>query len=103
MSEEMTATPVNTVHMEASMDILRSKILHTLSIFPYLSQSMIQVGIGTAISPNMWKPLFQELIAEGKIVKTDVSATSPLERAQTYQVYHLPQNPYNFKLDNNSN
>jgi len=72
-----------------SSDWIRDKILHTLKIYPHLSMSMLQVGIGTAISSKLWHPVLEQLKADGKIKVESKSARSPAGRDQTYQVISL--------------
>lgn len=76
--------------------LMRSKILHILSIYPFLSQSMLQVGIGTSMSPAIWKPVLESMLQSGEVVRLQVQATSPSERAQNYTVLHLPKNEYTY-------
>jgi hypothetical protein len=70
-------------------DLIRDKILHTLKIYPRLSMSMLQVGIGTAISSKIWHPIFMQLKTEGRVKVEHTSARSPAGRDQTYQVISL--------------
>lgn len=70
------------------------RILHTLEVFPFLSSSMIHVGIGTASPTNLWKPVLQELVEVGKVSVTEITANSPSDRRQAYTIYHLPHRQY---------
>jgi hypothetical protein len=65
------------------------KILHILSIYPRLSPTMLQVGIGTGISPSIWHPVLDNLIERGTIDKVQVMSQSPKGREQTYTVISL--------------
>lgn len=73
---------------------LRAKILHTLSVYPFLSSSMVHVGIGTSTPTSLWKPILEALIQEGRICELQIQRKSPLSRAQSYTIYHLPDNEY---------
>lgn len=82
---------------EVAMDMqehFRQRILHTLGIFPFISQSMIHIGIGTANMTSLWKPVLQTLVDRGEILITEVTASAPSERRQVYSVYHLPTMEY---------
>lgn len=70
-------------------DIIRDKILHTLRIFPRISPSMLQVGIGTSLAPAMWHPILEKLIADNLVSRTTVQAQSPMNRQQVYTVLSL--------------
>ena len=49
---------------------MQERILHCLSIYPILSPSMLQVGIGTNCSPQQWKPILRDLIEKGIVIET---------------------------------
>jgi hypothetical protein len=68
---------------------ISSKITHILSIYPRLSPTMLQVGIGTGISPSIWHPVLEGLIERGKVDKTQVMSQSPKGREQTYTIISL--------------
>jgi hypothetical protein len=74
---------------------LRSKIIHVLSVYPQLSPSMLQVGLGTSLPPNIWKPHLDELIEEGVILRTQRVVESPIGRAQNYVILELAQKASN--------
>lgn len=84
---------------DAGAEMLRSRIVHVLTVFPFLSQSMINVGIGTSIPSKLWQPILEDLIAEGTVQKTAINAQSPSDRSQTYTIYHLSKNAYSFNQD----
>jgi hypothetical protein len=69
--------------------ILRAKIIHTLTIWPKLSPSMLQVGIGTSISPNIWKPILEQMIATGELNREERHAKSHIGRDQVYTILSL--------------
>ena len=73
----------------ATTDLIRNKILHVLKIYPRISMSMLQVGIGTAISPKMWHPIFDSLKKEGKIDEKTVAAQGPSGRDQSHTIISL--------------
>lgn len=79
--------------IETTDDIIRERILYVLSIWPKISPTMLQVGIGTALSPKMWRPIFEKLITEGKIQQTVSSSKSPAGRDQTHITVSLTNTP----------
>lgn len=79
--------------VEVTEQIIRDKIAHVLSIWPKLSMSMLQVGIGTALSPKMWHPVLAKMIDEGVVIKQDVGASGPTGRYQNYVVIRLSSTP----------
>lgn len=66
--------------------LIKDKILHALRIWPMISPSMLQVGIGTAIMPKLWHPILEQLISEGKVERYEVRAHTPAGRDQTYVI-----------------
>jgi hypothetical protein len=76
-----------------SHGIVKNKILHVLGIYPQLSQSMLQVGIGTALSSKIWLPVLEQLKAEGIVKVEEKQARSPSGRDQTYQIISLSKLP----------
>lgn len=79
---------------EEYIDILRTKILFSLKVYPFLSPSMLHVALGTATSTALWKPILEALIVEGKVNEAKVQLTSPHDRSQTYTILHLSDNTY---------
>jgi len=86
MSTEEDFEPVSTA-------IVKAKILHCLSIFPKLSQSMLQVGIGTAISSKIWIPILEQLKQDGLVKVEEKVARTPSARDQTYHIISLVNPP----------
>lgn len=78
----------------STIDQTRDKILHILSIYPFLSRSMIHVAIGTSTPTTLWKPILDQLIEEKKVCSLNFQRNSPLDRSQSYTIYHLPENEY---------
>jgi hypothetical protein len=68
---------------------IEERIMHVLSIYPKLSNSMLQVGVGTSLSPKIWKPVLQKMINNGQLVSRNVSSVSPDGRALTYTVISI--------------
>lgn len=73
---------------------LREKILHALEIFPFLSISGLHQQIGTSTPRGLWQPIVMTLVGRGEVCKTEVTAKTPLQRMQSYTLYHLPHNIY---------
>lgn len=68
---------------------IREKIIHVLTVYPKISVSMLQVGVGTSLMPALWKPILSDLIKEGIIKEERVQHTTPTNRQQTYTVLSL--------------
>ena len=75
---------------EEMIQDMRKRILHTLEIYPFLSISMLHIGIGTANSTKVWRPILAQLIDEGIICSVTLASNGPGgDRAQTNQVLML--------------
>lgn len=77
------------IELREAREVIRRKILHTLKIWPKLSPSMLQVGIGTSLSSRMWHPVLDQLIREGKVIRTEQQAKSHIGRDQIYTIISL--------------
>ena len=74
----------------ATEDMISQRILHTLSIYPKLSMSMLQIGVGTGFPPALWHPVLEMLIRDGKVTRTLVQATHPVSgRDLQYTILEL--------------
>ena len=65
-------------------DDIRDKILHILSIYPVISPTMLQGGLGPSLKPAVWRPILSELIDSGKVEETQDSMRTPTQRYNTY-------------------
>lgn len=75
---------------ETAEDMIRARIAHTLAIFPKLSPSMLQVGIGTGLPPGLWHPVLDRMIHEGLVTRRQARATNPVtKREQTYTILEV--------------
>lgn len=75
---------------EQSASDIEAKILHILGIYPVISPTMLQSGLGPYTKPALWRPVLALLIAEGKVVETQESLQTPSERYNTYSKLSLP-------------
>lgn len=81
------------VEYKAFRQQIRDKIIQTLTIWPRLSPSMLQVGIGTSVKPTLWHPILDSLIKEGIVARDEISMKSHIGRDQVYSVIHLVNEP----------
>lgn len=76
-------------HQEMELEI-EKKILHLLTIYPIISPTMLQAGLGPSTKPAIWRPLLNKLIANGDVVETSTSVETPTSRYNTYAQLQLP-------------
>lgn len=90
VADSEVVTPVDKYEID-----LRQKILFGLSVYPFVSPSMLHVFLGTSTPSSIWKEqVLRQLLEEGVVVQEDVQLTSPAERSQTYTVLRLADRPY---------
>ena len=75
---------------EQTPEEVRARILHILSIYPIISPTMLQSGLGPYTKPALWRPVLSDLIAEGKVMETQESLQTPSDRYNTYHKLSLP-------------
>jgi len=63
---------------------IRAKILHVLEIYPVLSPSMLQVGLGPQVKPSQWRPILDILLAEGLVRRSDIFTPTPFGQHRAY-------------------
>lgn len=78
-------------YMEREMKVeIEMKILHILRIYPLISPTMLQAGLGPSCKPAIWRPVLLALIEEGKVIEEHESLLTPTDRSNTYTKLSLP-------------
>jgi|SRR5882724_6426181 len=76
-------------------DELEEKILFGLSIYKFVSPTMLHTFLGTSTPVDLWKKqVLAKLLADGRVLLTTITLTSPAQRSQSYSVLHLPENEF---------
>ena len=73
---------------------IEAKILSVLTHIPFLTHTMLQVGIGVNRKTSEWRPILDELIGKEVITQHAIAFTGPDNRAANYILYHLTSNKY---------
>ncbi len=81
-----TETNINT-----DPQVIEDKILHILGIYPIISPTMLQGGLGPQIKPAQWRPILTALIKSGKVMETQRPMQTHQERFNTYALLHLSE------------
>jgi hypothetical protein len=63
---------------------VRKRIEFVLSMYPRLSYTMLQVGLGTGYKPFYWRPVLQEMIADGTVRQWEEMRNGPTGRYNVY-------------------
>ena len=61
-----------------------AKILHLLRIYPLISPTMLQAGLGPYVKPGIWRPVLRRLIEQGVVREEKEELLTPDERYNTY-------------------
>ncbi len=77
----------DTIDTEAEIE---NRILHLLHIYPIISPTMLQGGLGPYVKPKNWRPVLAKLVEEGKVVESQESLQTPSNRYNTYSKLSLP-------------
>lgn len=65
---------------------IKEKIVHLLKIYPVISPTMLQGGLGPYVKPKDWRPILEELVNQGVVVMYQETHLSPGGR---YNVHNL--------------
>lgn len=72
----------------------RAKILNIMETYPYVSSMMIQVSLGPACPPKLWRPILEDMVKEAELCLKTESVLTAKGRALTREIYHKPTMPY---------
>jgi len=76
-----------------SEQMIRDRILFTLSHYPMITMSMLTVGIGPAVIPSReWRPVLDRMLEEGLVKKINTQVKTIGGRYLTIQRLVLPTN-----------
>ncbi len=70
--------------------VIETKILHLLKIYPIISPTMLQSGLGPSTKPAQWRPVLSRLIVSGAVIETHEDIQTPSDRYNTYSKLSLP-------------
>lgn len=79
----------NTRRVIDHYDRLARRIVHVLSIYPQVSPSMLQVGLGPGLSAEIWRPVLEQLLLDKVVKKQQISHATPAGRSQVYTILSL--------------
>ena len=92
----MTATTIEedesingVVETPSKIELVKARIVHVLRIYPRISPSMMQTGIGPNTPPNIWRPILEEMINEGIVSRTQETNQSETGRWKTSVILSL--------------
>lgn len=80
------------MHREMQAD-LQEKIKHILGIYPCISPTMLQAGLGAYIKPTLWRPVLEAFIKDGTVIESHINLSTPAGRTNTYTKLSLAEKP----------
>lgn len=88
------STEIETETFDDVRKDVRESILSILCTYPYVSRMMIQVSLGPACPPKLWRPILEELVKDGELLEQQENIVTPKGRNLTRVVYHPKTMPY---------
>jgi hypothetical protein len=76
---------------------VKERILHILSVYPQISQSMLQISLGMPVAS--WKPVLEHLIKGGEVLRDTVVINAPSGRMQTHTIIRLTETELRLNQD----
>lgn len=70
---------------------IAQKILHLLTHYPRISPSMMQIGIGSSLPANIWRPVLNKLLEKRIIMQDLIVDMSSTGRQQTHTILYKAQ------------
>ena len=70
---------------------IENKIVHQLGIFPRLSATMLQMGLGPQTKAAEWKPVLFQMIRRGIIAESMETYITPASRHNVYTIFTLTE------------
>lgn len=64
--------------------LIKEMIIHLLTIYPSISPTMLQSGLGPSTKPALWRPILEELIENDIVVRDTEQSVSPYGQSNTY-------------------
>ncbi len=61
---------------EIEQPTIEERIIHCLGIYPIISPSMLQMGIGSRFKPEDWKPVLRDMIDRGIVIEDEYKTQS---------------------------
>jgi hypothetical protein len=80
---------------EEVINSIESQILETMEVFPKISPTMLQSGLGPSLKPALWRPALRRLIQQGRIVQKAEFPPAGSQRTRPFTVLELVQKRQN--------
>ena len=71
---------------EHVMDTVQDRIMSILEVYPKISPTMLQAGLGPSLSPKIWRPALDVLIMQGLVDQRAEFPPSSSDRTRPYTI-----------------
>lgn len=98
-ADELLSPEEEVAEMTKTQEIVKEKILHILKVYPGISETMLQMGIGPAVKPDVWRPLLEVMIHDGEVQRRTLHLKAPSNRHNRYTKLELTRELTNDEID----
>lgn len=92
MNETLPASAVDHT-LDNTEEQTREKIVHVLEIWPVISPSMLQIGLGTSFPTSIWKPILDKMVDDGTVKRWEHQKNAPNGSNRSYTRLSLTAMP----------
>lgn len=68
---------------------IRFRICHSLSIYPNISYTMLQISLGQGFRPVFWRPVLMKMIEKREVLQREEMRLGPTGRYNMYTFLKL--------------
>ena len=63
---------------------IQERIVHVLGIYPVLSHSMLQIGLGSNLPSKAWRPVLRTMIEKKVVIREELVLKTPSGQHRPY-------------------
>jgi hypothetical protein len=80
---------VKSHHLPDELDVVEQKIMEIITVYPRISPTMLQAGLGPSLSPELWRPALEKLIRRNLVSQTAEFPPAGSKRTRPFAVIEL--------------
>lgn len=84
-----TSTEETPLEARFEPQYISERILNLLTIYPKISPTMLSVAMGPQIPASYWRPVYNDLVEEGKVQVDTEQSTSAAGRVMQHTIISL--------------
>jgi hypothetical protein len=66
-------------------ELTEQKIVALFDVYPVMSPTMLQAAIGPSLSPVYWRPVYNQMVAQGILIEWEVEPGQADRRSRPYK------------------